>query len=190
MDTLQNSIHQVFGIENKDDSTAVAGLFKRETLAKNDFLLKTGKYCNKFAFVESGVIRVFSDVTGKEVTQWIATPGYFVTDLSAFWLRSKGRWSMQALTDCSLYTISHEDYLKLDKVVPQWNELEKMFVYKCFITMEDRIFSLISLSSEERYHLLFSQYPELFNQVPLQYLASMIGMTPETLSRIRAKKVV
>jgi CRP/FNR family transcriptional regulator, anaerobic regulatory protein len=54
--------------------------------------------------------------------------------------------------------------------------------------MEDRIFSLLSLSAEERYNLLFTQNAELFNQVPLHYLASMLGMTAETFSRIRSNK--
>jgi CRP-like cAMP-binding protein len=73
--------------------------------------------------------------------------------------------------------------------VPKWNEFEKMFISKCFVVMESRIFDLISLSAEERYTKLFDQHRELFNQVPLQYLASMLGMTPETFSRIRKKMI-
>jgi hypothetical protein len=67
--------------------------------------------------------------------------------------------------------------------------LEKQFIAKCFLVLEDRVFSFLSLSSEERYNLLFESKKELFNQVPLNYIASMLGMTPETLSRIRKRQV-
>lgn len=65
--------------------------------------------------------------------------------------------------------------------------LEKRFVAKCFAVMESRIFDFIALSAEERYTRYFALYPNHFNQVPLQYIASLLGMSPETLSRIRAK---
>lgn len=188
MNELENNIQQFFGIEKPEDSKAVVRFFKRETLGKNDFLLKEDKKCNKLSFIESGIIRQYVQLAEKEVTQWIGTPGYFITDLSAFLYNTKSRWNLQALTDCSLYTIKYEDYIMLNGVIPKWSELEKLFMSKCFIIMENRILNLISLSSEERYNYLFDQQRDLFNQVPLQYLASMIGMTPETFSRIRGKK--
>ena len=187
MDTLENNIHEVFGIE-KEECKVVASLFKRQTLTKNDFFLEMDKPCDQLSIIESGMLRMFAQLQEKEVTQWIGTPGYFITDFSAFLFHSKSRWNIQALTDCSIYTINYEDYVVLNKLVPKWNELEKQFIIKCAIFMESRILSLISLSSEERYDLLFDQQRELFNQVPLQYLASMLGMTPETFSRIRRKK--
>jgi CRP-like cAMP-binding protein len=73
--------------------------------------------------------------------------------------------------------------------VPKWNEFERLFIGKYFVIMESRVFDLISKPAEERYQQLFDQNRELFNQVPLQYLASMLGMTPETFSRIRKKMV-
>ncbi|HEY5823130.1 MAG TPA: cyclic nucleotide-binding protein, partial [Cyclobacteriaceae bacterium] len=66
---------------------------------------------------------------------------------------------------------------------------EKLFMVRCFSIMEDRIFGHLSMSAEERYQFFFNQNKELFNQVPLQYLASMLGMTPETFSRIRKKQL-
>jgi CRP-like cAMP-binding protein len=187
MDTLENNIHEVFGIE-KEECRIVASLFKRQILTKNEFFLEANEDCDQLSIIESGILRMFAQFQGKEVTQWIGTPGYFITDYSAFLSQSKSRWNIQALTDCSIYTISYEDYVVLNKIVPKWNELEKKFIVKCAIFMENRILSLISLSSEERYDLLFDQQRDLFNQVPLQYLASMLGMTPETFSRIRRKK--
>ena len=82
-----------------------------------------------------------------------------------------------------------KDYDNIKNIVPEWADLERLFITRCFTAMEDRIFSLLSLSAEERYNLLFAQHPKLFNQVPLNYLASMLGMTPETFSRIRNNKL-
>jgi CRP-like cAMP-binding protein len=67
--------------------------------------------------------------------------------------------------------------------------LEKLFIARCFIMLEDRIFTHLSMTAEERYNFFFENNKELFNQVPLQYIASMLGMTPETFSRIRKKQL-
>jgi hypothetical protein len=70
-------------------------------------------------------------------------------------------------------------------LIPEWHRLEKLFIAKCFTMLEDRIFRHLSMSAEERYQFFFHHDKELLNQVPLQYIASMLGMTPETFSRIR-----
>ena len=123
----------------------------------------------------------------KEVTKWISTPGYFVVDLSSFIFQHPARWNLQALCDCELYAIDLEKYRQMSKLVNRWAEMEKLFMAKCFAILEDRIISQLSHTAEQRYQQLFSFNKELFNQVPLQYLASMLGMTPETFSRIRKK---
>ena len=94
---------------------------------------------------------------------------------------------IQALADTELYSITKEDYKLIGDLVPRWHELEKLFIVRCFIILEERIFSHLSMTAEERYHFFYQHNRELFNQVPLQYIASMLGMTPETFSRIRKK---
>jgi CRP-like cAMP-binding protein len=73
-------------------------------------------------------------------------------------------------------------------VVPKWPEIEKTFIARCFTVLEDRVMTHLSLTAEERYEAFFQYNPELFNTAPSQYLASMLGMTPETFSRIRKKR--
>jgi CRP-like cAMP-binding protein len=186
MNELESHIHQHFGI-SPDDCQRVSGLFKPEILEKGRYFLQTGKFCNKLSFIESGIIRVYVNLPEKEVTQWIGTAGYFITDIQGFMFRNTSRFNIQALTDMRLFTIDYEGYLKMGKLIPKWHEFEKLFMSKCFVMLENRIFDLISIPAEERYQKLFDQNRELFNQVPLQYLASMLGMTPETFSRIRRK---
>lgn len=186
MTELEQYIQSYFGIE-KENLSVISALFNPSTLHKGDYYLNIGKTCDKLSFIKSGMLRLYVGVEDKEVTQWISTKGYFVTDLSSLIFETPARWNIQALVDTELYTISKSDYKKIGKLIPQWQELEKLFIARCFTMLEDRIFSHLSMTAEERYHLFFEQNKELFNQVPLQYIASMLGMTPETFSRIRKK---
>lgn len=184
---LSNVLSNYFGI-SPEESERLTSSFKIETLEKGDYFLRSGRYSDRLSFMQDGLMRIFAAQGEKEVTQWIATPGYFVTDLYSFLFEQTARWNIQALTDCSLVTISKDKYRSLNQLIPRWNEYEKLFLGKCFVTLENRVFDFLSLSAEQRYYKLFESNRELLNTVPLQYLASMLGMTPETLSRIRAKK--
>jgi len=189
MEELKNYIQTYFGVAHMEALHTISKLFKPTKLAKGDFYLQTGQYCNQMSFIKTGMLRVFVNTDEKEVTQWISTKGYFVTDLASFVFATPARWTIQALTDTEMFTISKENYQSLGEFVPEWNKLEKLFIAKCFVMLEDRIFSHLSMSAEERYQQFFENNKELFHQVPLQYIASMLGMTPETFSRIRKKQL-
>tara|TARA_B100000780_G_scaffold278327_1_gene251480 strand:+ start:399 stop:968 length:570 start_codon:yes stop_codon:yes gene_type:complete len=188
MTELQTYIKSYFGIQ-PNQQQEVAELFKRETLYKGEYYTKVDHYCKKLSFVHSGYIRIYADTPQKEVTQWISGKGHFVTELSSFIFNQRSRFNLQALTDCELFTIHEEDYQKLQVLVPDWQQIEKRFISECFITLENRVFQFLSLSAEDRYDQLYNYDKELFTEVPQQYLASMLGMTPETFSRIRKKKI-
>lgn len=188
MTELEQNIKSYFGVIKQEELEIISSLFHLTTIKKGDYFLKKGKLCNKLSFIQSGLLRVFTVTEDKEVTQWISTRGYFVTDLSSLLFEIPARWTIQALTDSIIYTINRDDYNKIGTLVPQWHELEKLFIAKCFSILEDRIFSHLSMTAEERYNLFFANNKELFNQVPLQYIASMLGMTAETFSRIRKKQ--
>ncbi len=184
MDDLHEFLRLYFRI-GEEDIEAVSFLFSEEVLKKNDFFLLQGKVCDKFSFVKDGALRLFSVVDGKEITQWITLPGYFITELDSFTFGSRARWNAQCLKDTTLYTITKEDYLTMNQLVEGWLALEKEFIVHCFTTMENRIFQFLSQTAQERYTSFFENNKELFNQIPLHYIASMLGMSAETLSRIR-----
>lgn len=188
MTELEQCIKSNFGVVKPEDLASILSFFKFTNMKKGDFLSKADRRCDNLSFVQSGLIRIFSISDNKEVTQWISTKGYFATDLASFVFETPGRWTIQALVESEVYAISKDDYKKLADIVPKWNELEKWFLVRCFMSLEERIFSHLSMTAEERYVYFFETNRQLFNQVPLQYLASMLGMTPETLSRIRKKQ--
>lgn len=189
MTELEMYISSYFGVIETEELEIISALFEEAKLSKGDWFLKTGKQAKHLSFIKSGMFRIFVNTKDKEVTQWISTKGYFITDLSSFVLDNPARWNIQALSDTELFSISKENYKRLGELVPHWHQLEKLFITKCFTMLEDRIFSHLSMSAEERYHYFYENNKELFHQVPLQYLASLLGMTPETFSRIRNKQL-
>lgn len=168
--------------------TKVETKFRPQKLNKGEYWFHEGDHVHKIAFQVSGFLRVFANTNRNDVTQWVSMPNYFVTDIASFFNGMPARWTVQALTDVELMVIQAHEFEKLAHEIPGWPVLERKFLVKCFAMMENRIFSMLHHTAEERYQLLFSQFPELFNQVPLQYLASMMGMSPETLSRLRSKR--
>lgn len=188
MTDLQLYIKNFFDV-NDELLYEIASRFVPKHVKKGDYLLKQGRLCNQLSFIKSGLIRIYATIEDKEVTQWISTQGYFVTDLASFTFNTPSRWNLQALTDCEIFTIEKDSYDQLVDIVPKWHQLEKLFIAKCFIILEERVNSHLFMSAEERYNKLLQEQPELFNQVPLQYLSSMLGMTPETFSRIRKKQL-
>lgn len=188
MTELDQYIKSYFGVVENNDLDTIVSFFKTTTIKKGDFLLKQGNRCRSLTFIHSGLLRMFASTDTKEVTQWISTKGYFTGDLSSFLFETPSHLSIQALADAQISTISKENYKRLGDLLPKWHEFEKLFITRCFITLEQRIFSHLSMTAEERYQAFFEQNPTLFNQVPLQYIASMLGMTPETFSRIRKKQ--
>ena len=187
MSELKKHITQTFGF-TESEFRHVKDFFKPKVILEGDFFLKEGQYVRQMGFVEKGILREFLYVNGKEVTKWFSTSGYFAVDLSGFLFDQKAKVNYQATTDVELLAISKENYNKISTRVPRWNKLEKMFLAKCFTILENRVVSHLALNAEERYNQLFAFNPTLFNQVPLNQIASMLGMTAETLSRIRKKQ--
>lgn len=188
MKEFKEIIKESFGLLTNEEIEILRSYFYEEQLTKNEFFTQTGKYCKKLSLVTSGLLRIYRHSDEKEITQWISTPNYFVTEISSFFFNQPSRLSIQALSNVDLLTIDKKDYLELSKRFPKWKEIETQFIAKCFATLEDRVFSHLSMSAEERYNLYFKQNRELFNQVPLHYIASVLGMTAETFSRIRKRQ--
>ncbi|AWV98530.1 Crp/Fnr family transcriptional regulator [Arcticibacterium luteifluviistationis] len=186
---LEEYIKSYFGVVKADQLKEISALFKPLFIKKGDYFLRAGRQSDKLGFVQSGLLRVFVETEEKEITQWISSKGQFATDLSSLVFETPSRWNIQALVDTECYAISRDAYNRIGTLIPEWHHLEKLFIVRCFTLMEDRIFGHLSMTAEERYNAFFEQNRELFHQVPLQHIASLLGMTPETFSRIRRKQL-
>ena len=189
MTELEKYIQSYFGIP-REDLEKISDFFKPVSLKKGDYFLKKDQMCTRLGFVQSGILREFVQIGEKEITKWISTKGYFTGDISGYMFRQPSRWNIQTITDCELFVITKEDYDRIGSLVRGWNDLEKMFLVRCFSILEERVVSFLAMSAEERYLQLFANNKDLFNQVPLQFIASTLGMTPETLSRLRKKALL
>ena len=189
MTEFKELISFYFGELTDDEFNKMISHFHLEKISKNEFFTQEGKHCKRLSFQKTGSLRVYKMDDGKEVTQWISTPDFFITEISSFFFGEPNRWSIQALSDSEILTISKDNYKQLCDEFPKWNEIEKRFLAKCFAMLEDRVYSHLTMTAEQRYNLYFEQNKSLFNQVPLQYLASVLGMSAETFSRIRKRQL-
>src|SRR5690349_1477011 len=109
MTELEKYIQTYFGV-SLEDLQKISAFFKPAQLSKGDYFLRSGRHCDRLGFMQSGFIREYVEVGGKDVTKWISGKGYFVVDLSSFVFGQPSRWNIQALTDCELYVIDSKDY--------------------------------------------------------------------------------
>ena len=184
MQTLISFLQNDLGVP-KSEVPKIVPYFHKELLKKKDFLVKEGSPCEKLCLVEQGYVRFFTYAETKAITHWIFGANQFITDVASFYLHEPAKWNIQALTDTHLFTLSVTGFQQLRQEIPKWDVYEKLLLVKLMSALENRVFALLSMSAEERYQYLYTSDSKMFSELPLQYLASMLGMTPETLSRIR-----
>ena len=167
----------------------ILAVFEPVHVSKGDFFLKSGNVCRQMAFIESGYMRMYDIANGKEITLWIGSEGRFITSLSSFVFQTNNMWNIQAITDCKLYVINRENHFNLCKSEPKWLEFDNLLLAHSFALLEKNMFSQLHTSAKQRFHNLLKEEPKLFKNVPLQYIASMLGITPESLSRLRKSEI-
>jgi len=171
-----------------DEVAKIAHAFTRKEMDKGDFFVQEEKTSRSFAFLEQGMLQYYStDAKGDERTTYVSLPGTFVASLLSFLNEIPARENIRALTPAVLWTIAKDDFNQLKRDVPNFKDFYIGLLEWQICCIDKGKFDLITLSAEERYEKLLREEPDLLQQVPLQYIASMIGVTPRHLSRLRAK---
>lgn len=183
---LAQTLRQYIAIDD-DTLHDVLLYFKPVQLAKGDYLVKAGQVCTQVAFVNEGLLRTWHEVNDTEITHWISDEGFFDTSLSSFSYKTPSRWNLQAITDCELLVLDCDDHRTLLQKHTIWRIFESQLLINSYLGLEERMFSQLHHTAEERYEKLLTDRRQLVLRAPLQYLASMLGMKPETLSRLRKK---
>jgi len=157
-------------------------------IRKKQYFLQEGDVCKMIAFVEKGTLREYSiGENGAEHIIQFALEGWTISDLYSFLTGEPATYNIDALEDSELVLISKTAHEELLKKVPKYETYTRLQLTGAYLAMQKRLTSIISLSLEERYANFTSVYPNIIQRVPQHMIASYMGLTPETLSRVRKK---
>jgi CRP-like cAMP-binding protein len=167
--------------------SALHDAFEELVLSKNDFLLVEGKICRHLYFLESGALRGYYTLEGKEITHWFGFEEDFVTSFHSFITGKPAVENIQLLEGSILWSISKES---LTALLNQYHEIERVLriaYEKYYIRLEERFVNAQFKTAAERYGNLLQQAPHILERVSLGQVASYLGISQETLSRIRSR---
>ena len=144
--------------------------------------------CNHLYFIKSGCLRGFHYHNGKEITAWFGFENDFATSTYSFVSRKPAIEIIEAIEDSSILEISYSDLQNIYKKYPEFNIIGRLLTEKYYIGLMERTLHLQYNSAKENYELLIENHPHIIKRISLGYIASYLGISQETLSRIRAKK--
>lgn len=163
----------------------IAQQFDQVNLFKNEYLLKQGKVSDYYYLAE-GFLRAFTfDTNGNEITTYFYPRGRVAFEAASFFLRQPSIENLQAITTCTVYTISFEKLNQLFHSVPEFREFARAMLVKEFVAYKQRTLAMINKSAEDRYTDLIRNNPEISQYAQLKHIASYLGITDTSLSRIR-----
>lgn len=163
-------------------------LFIPKKLRKRQFLLQEGDICRYTAFVEKGMLRTFTvDDKGNEPILQFSMEGWWVTDLYSYLTDEPSRYNIEALEDCELLLISKPSWNILLEKVPAFERYFRILIQNNLIATQRRLIGSMTETAEEQYTKLIASFPTCLQRVPQHMIASFLGITPETLSRIRSQ---
>ncbi len=186
-----NSTHFLNTIFTPDDFKAaeleaILPSFKQLKFAKNDFLLQEGKTENHYWILESGFVRSFVNSSkGDDITTNFYGPSEVVIDWSSFFLRNPSRENIQALTDCVCWQLDFETFQQLFHSIETFREQGRRRLVSSYFALKNHSISIIADQAKERYIQLLKEKPQIVQNVSLQHIATYLGITKYSLSRIR-----
>lgn len=164
----------------------IANTFKAKEIMRNEFLLKEGRVADEYFFLESGFIRSFAfDTEGNEVTTNFYSGSQVVFEVSSFFNRTIAKENFQAIEDCTGWYITYAELNNLFHSMHEFRDFGRSILVKGFSALKIRMLSMITETAEQRYNTLLKTNPEIFQHAALKHIASYLGITDTSLSRIR-----
>ncbi|RAW02264.1 Crp/Fnr family transcriptional regulator [Pseudochryseolinea flava] len=175
-----------FGVLTDEEIASIQKSGEKRSFKKGGFFIREGQVCDTVGFVQSGCFRsYYHNALGDEVTYCFTFSNYFMTAYSSFIAQHKTVENIHAIADADVICIPRDVFMRLEQSSVNWLRLAKMIAEQEFIRMEQRIFSLLTETAEMKYKDLLKRNPEYLQMIPLNYLASYLGITQRHLSRIR-----
>ncbi len=175
-----------FNLFSEDEIEEFLQLFEIRRLNKNDYFVQEGERCREVAFINSGIFRSFyTSDNGKDMTYCFKFPNMMIAAYSSFISGCLSKESIQAITDVELLILKKEKMDLLVKDALNWTQFLKIIAEQEYLELETRFFQLQRDNAVQRYEALLKNQPDYIQKIPLQYLASYLGITQRHLSRIR-----
>ncbi len=163
--------------------------FEPIALKKKKTLLIPGEVCEYLYFITNGGLRsYFVDEKGTEHIYQIRLDNSWISDLESFFSQRPSKYYIEAIEDSQLLRLSNLDLEKLYEEVPQLERYFRILFQKAYVNALERLNATMWESAHERYNVMLKEHKDIFQRVPLVYIASYLGITPESLSRIRKKQ--
>lgn len=169
-----------------EDFTVLKTFFIPKKMRKGQFLLHAGEACRHVAFVEKGCLRqYYIDNKGEEHVVQFAIEDWWISDMYSTLSGTPATYNIDAIEDSELLLFERSRIDELSARVPQFEKFFRILLEGAFIAKERRITAALSLSAEQQYLCMLDMYPKIVQRVPLNQIASYLGITPQSLSRIR-----
>jgi len=172
-----------------DDIIDLRDKMKFVELRKGDFLLREGEVCRDIYFTISGYLRVNVNIDGEDRTRDITPVNSFATALLSYVDEIPSVETIQAISECKVISIAKNDLEVLFNTSHKWERVGRLIMQDMFVNAQGRLYTFLSQTAEERYSWLIKNYPNLVNEVPLQYISEFLGIKQQSLSRLRRKLV-
>ena len=183
-----NILSQIFTRKDfsQDELATILSKFERRTFLKGEYLLQEGKTAHYYWFVESGFIRSFAiDTEGNDVSTHFYTVADIVIDWPSFFMRTPTKENIQALTDCVCRQLDYETFQQLFHSIEAFREAGRSRLVRSYFELKSHSTSLITDHAKDRYLRLIAEKPQIIQNVSLKQIASYLGITDTSLSRIR-----
>ena len=180
-------LHSIFKPENfsKEELELIVDQFEEVEFSKNEYLIQIEKRANFYYFLESGFLRSYTiDTEGNDITTKFFAPHDIVIDWHAYFLKKPSKESIQALTKGKCWKIHFNDFMKLFHI-EAFREVGRTRLVNNYFELKNHSISVIADHAKDRYLNLMKEKPELVQNVPLKHLATYLGITDTSLSRIR-----
>ncbi|HEX9651913.1 MAG TPA: Crp/Fnr family transcriptional regulator [Cyclobacteriaceae bacterium] len=169
-----------------DEAELLKQFFTLKKVRKRQYMLNEGEVCKYNLFVAKGLLRAFGvEENGYEQVVQFAVEGWWISDLNSFFSGDVAVYNIEALEDCELLLLTRQSMDEMLEKLPKMERYFRLLMQNHIVALRQRIIASQRHSAEERYIRLIEGFPTILARVPQQYIASYLGMTPETLSRVR-----
>ncbi|MCH8558218.1 MAG: Crp/Fnr family transcriptional regulator [Balneolia bacterium] len=173
----------------REEQQKMESHLRLKSIPKRTFLLRANDYCRHLTFVRSGSLYSYSvDKKGNQHIFRFAFAGWWIADLQSFFTDTPSTFNIEALEDSELILMDRADHEMLMEEIPAYERYHRIILENAYVAMQRRVENGLGLTAEEKYERLIRDNPELLQRVPQTLIASYLGITPETLSRVRGKR--